>query len=203
MRGPLQAETGQSASVEVSRTQGPLSYRATFFASRIHNPVWVNQALAYVLENLPRPTTNVGMELLATWRRAPFSVTANYVYVQAREYAETAYQDVPLTPRYAFGLVGVWERENVARIGAECYYTGVQRLEANPFSTESEPYTLVGLLLERVFGPVRVFVNGENLLNFDRHISIRWFARRKALTDGGQWVRGRPLTGGTSTAEFD
>ena len=47
----------------------------------------------------------------------------------------------------------------------EWYYTGRQRLEANPLQDESEPYALFGLLVERVFGPVRLFVNGENLGN--------------------------------------
>ncbi len=165
LRGPLQAETGQSASIDVSRTDGPLSYTATLFASRIHDPVWVNRVSAYTLENLPRPTTNVGSELLATWRRPPLSVTTNYIYVRAREFEEGAYDDVPLTPRHAFGLVGMWEREDAGRVGAEWYYTGRQRLEATPFRDASEPYMLVGLLAERVFGSVRLFVNGENLTN--------------------------------------
>jgi outer membrane receptor for ferrienterochelin and colicins len=43
------------------------------------------------------------------------------------------------------------------------YYTGVQRLEANPYATRSEPYVIVGLLAERQFGRLRLFVNGENL----------------------------------------
>jgi iron complex outermembrane receptor protein len=166
VRGPLQAETGQSASIDVSRTSGHLSYTATLFASRIDNPVWVNRESAYRLETAPQPTTNIGTELLATWRRSPLSLTANYVYVRAREFEDTAFQDVPLTPSHALGVVGVWERDDVGRIGVECYYTGRQRLEANPFRNESEPYTLVGLLVERVFGAVRVFVNGENLTNF-------------------------------------
>ena len=38
VRGPLQAETGDSASFDVTRTMGPLSATATLFASRIHEP---------------------------------------------------------------------------------------------------------------------------------------------------------------------
>jgi iron complex outermembrane receptor protein len=186
VHGPLQAETGRSASVDVSRTKGPLSYTATFFASRIDHPVWVNRVSAYVLENAAQPTTNVGTELLATWRQAPFSVTANYVYVHARQFEETTFEDVPLTPQHAFGIVGVWERENVARVGVECYYTGRQRLEANPFRSESEHYTLVGLLVERVFGPVRVFLNGENLTNF-RQTQIDPLLRPTQGVDG-RWT---------------
>lgn len=173
--GTLRAETGRSASIDVTHSSGPLSYTATVFASRIANPEWVNRETAYTLESAAQPTTNVGTELLATWRRAPLSITANYVFVHARDFEDTAFYDVPLTPRHAVGLVGVWEREDAWRIGLESYYTGRQRLEANPYRSESAPYTLVGALVERVIGAVRVFVNGENLTNvrqtqFDRLI---------------------------------
>jgi iron complex outermembrane receptor protein len=43
------------------------------------------------------------------------------------------------------------------------YYTGRQRLEVNPYADESRPYVSVGLLAERWFGPVRLFLNAENL----------------------------------------
>jgi outer membrane receptor for ferrienterochelin and colicins len=162
---PLRAETGQSGSVDVTRTDGPLSYTATFFASRVRNPVRVERVDAYVLANEPQPTTNTGIELLATWRRAPFTVTANYAFVRSRESEGSAFNDVPLTPKHAAGVVGMWEREGVGRVGLEWYYTGRQRLEANPFRDESEPYVLFGLLVEKAVGPVRLFVNGENLGN--------------------------------------
>lgn len=166
IRGPLQAETGQGLSFDLTRTDGPLSYTATVFASRICNPLFVERTSAYMVANQPFASTNVGTELLATWRRAPLSFTANYGFVSAREFEETAFADVPLTPRHSLTLLGTWEREGVGRIGVEWFYVGRQRLEANPFRSESVPYTLVGLLAERVIGKVRLFVNGENLMNF-------------------------------------
>jgi outer membrane receptor for ferrienterochelin and colicins len=57
----------------------------------------------------------------------------------------------------------MWEPEDVGRVGVELYYTGTQRLEENPYATASEPYVIVGLLAERQFGRLRVFINGENL----------------------------------------
>jgi hypothetical protein len=48
-------------------------------------------------------------------------------------------------------------------VGIEWYYSGRQALEENPFRAASEPYVIVGLLAERHFGRVRLFVNGENL----------------------------------------
>ena len=56
----------------------------------------------------------------------------------------------------------MWEKPK-GRIGVESYYTGRQRLEQNPYRSESKPYILFGFLVERKFGPVRLFLNAENL----------------------------------------
>jgi iron complex outermembrane receptor protein len=66
IRGPLRAETGQSLSFDLTRTDGPLSYTATVFASRIRNPIFVDRTLTYVLADQPFASTNMGAELLAT-----------------------------------------------------------------------------------------------------------------------------------------
>lgn len=160
---PLEAERGLSASFDLSRTDGPLSYTATLFASRIDDPMHVERSPSYVLSTLPDPTTNVGLELLGTLRRSPFSVTATYTYVRARETIDAVEENVPLTPRHSAGIVGMWEKEDVGRVGIEWYYTGRQSLEENPYRAVSEPYVILGLLAEKPFGRLRLFVNGENL----------------------------------------
>ena len=165
VRGPLKAETGDSASFDVTRTLGALSATATLFASRIHDPLFVERTTAYVLANQPFASSNVGAELLATWRKAPLSLTAVYGFVRAREFESTTFEDVPLTPRNSVTLLGGVEDEDVGRFVVECFYTGRQRLEANPFRDESVPFTTIGLLAERAFGKVRVFVNVEDLNN--------------------------------------
>jgi outer membrane receptor for ferrienterochelin and colicins len=59
---PLKAERGQSASFDFGRTDGPVTYTATLFKSRIRNPVKVDVTDAYVMTNLPEPTTNLDAE---------------------------------------------------------------------------------------------------------------------------------------------
>jgi iron complex outermembrane receptor protein len=202
---PLRAEKGRSGSFDVTRTAGPLSFTATFCTSRIEAPVHVRRDDAFVLENLDHPTTNAGVELLATLRREPFSVTATYAYVRARETVDGSSTDVALTPRHSAGVVGMWEREGAGRVGVEWYYTGVQRLEANPFRTTSEPYFVVGVLAERRIGFVRVFVNGENLNGVRQ---TRWdpLIRPTRAVDG-RWtvdawapLEGRNVNGGVRVA---
>ena len=201
VRQPVDAERGLSASFDLSRTDGPLSYTATVFASRINDPLHVERSPAFVLGTLPDPTTNVGLELLGTWRKTPFSLTATYTYVRARETVSEVQQDVPLTPRHSAGVVGMWEAENVGRLGIEWYYTGRQRLEENPYRTVSQPYLIVGLLAEKQFGRIRLFINGENLTGVRQ---TRWDPLlRPAQATDGRWtvdawapLEGRNVNGG-------
>ena len=126
------------------------------------------------------------MELRGTVRKAPFSATASYTYVRAREWTGGVRADVPLTPRQSFGLVGMWEKADVGRIGIECYYTGRQRLEENPYRSGSEPYMMVGFLGEKKVGPLRLFLNAENLANVRQ---TRWdpLLRPSRAVDG-RWT---------------
>lgn len=196
---PLEAERGLSASFDLSRTDGPLSYTATVFASRIVDSAHVSDA--FVLGNLQDPTTNVGLELLATLRSEPYALTGTYTYVRARETVDGVEGDVPLTPRHSAGVVAMWEVEDVGRVGVEWYYTGRQALEENPYRLVSEPYMIVGLLGERQFGRIRLFINGENLTGVRQ---TRWdpLLRPTRATDG-RWtvdawapLEGRTINGG-------
>jgi outer membrane receptor for ferrienterochelin and colicins len=159
---PLEAERGRSRSLDLTRVQGPLTLTATLFRYEVHDPAVVDRA-TYTLATLAEPTINTGLETVATIRRPPFSVTGTYAYVHSREGVGADRADIPLTPRHSAGLVGMWENEQRGRVGVEAYFTGVQRLEDNPYRSRSEPYVLFGGLVERRFGRVRLFVNAENL----------------------------------------
>ena len=200
MDGPLQPERGQSLSIDLTRTHGPVSLTATFFRSRIAHPIKVDRP-TYVLQNLVESTTNTGLELLGLVRRSPLAITASYTYVRSRETEGGATQDVELTPRHSVGLVGMWENED-GRVGIEWYFTGRQRLEDNPYRKTSEPYHIVGVLVERRIGRFRLFVNGENLTDTRQ---TRWddpFLRPERAADG-RWtvdawapLDGRVINGG-------
>jgi iron complex outermembrane receptor protein len=198
---PLVAERGRSASVDLSRKIGPVYYTVTLFDSRVTHPINVERGGLYQLVNLSEPTHNVGAEFLGTLRKAVFSATLSYTYVHSRQFEFGERVDTPLTPRHSFGLVGMWEKEKAGRIGVESYYTGAQRLEDNPFRTESKSYVLFGFLAEHPMGPFKLFVNVENLTNVRQ---TRWdpLLRPDRATDG-RWtvdawapLDGRVLNGG-------
>ncbi|HZT69411.1 MAG TPA: TonB-dependent receptor [Terriglobia bacterium] len=202
LSAPLQEERGRTASVDVTRVFGAISVTGTLFASNIDYPVYVDRGATYAIFNLPGPTKNRGVEVLATWRKAPFSATASYTYVRSSELEPAGRAEVPLTPRHNLGLVGMWEKEGVTRVGLECYYTGQQRLEYNPYRNESEPYVIVGAMAEhKVATHVKLFLNLENLTNVRQ---TRWdpllLTRRES---DGRWtvdawapLDGRVINGG-------
>jgi len=95
----------------------------------------------------------------------------------------------------------MWEREGRGRAGLEVYFTGQQRLEDNPYRSESVPYVLFGGLVERRIGRVRVFVNAENLGNV-RQTNWESIIRPTRAVDG-RWtvdawapLDGRVINGG-------
>jgi outer membrane receptor for ferrienterochelin and colicins len=140
-----------------------LSATLTAFHSRVVDPVEVERTDTYVLGNLPDPTTNDGLEAVAIWKTPDVSFVANYAFVRSREDTGATRAEVPLTPRHSVGLDAAWELGDVWRFGAEWYYTGRQRLDANPYRNESAPYHVFGLLASRRVGRALLFINGENL----------------------------------------
>jgi outer membrane receptor for ferrienterochelin and colicins len=192
---PLEPERGRSASADVTYATATGSGTVTVFHSRVRDSIEVERTSEYTLRNADEPTTNAGVELLGTWKRSPFSMTATYTYVRALDRRGGIQHEVPLTPRHSAGLVGVWEQPDSGRIGLEWYFTGRQRLEANPFRNESRSYMVVGALIERRIGTARVFVNGENLGNVrqttwdplirpSRGVDGRWTVDAWAPLDG-------------------
>ena len=162
VKSPLKAERGRSASLDITRAQGPLTLTGTLFRYNVRDPAVVDRA-TYTLSTLSSPTIDAGVEAVATFRHAPFSATATYTYVHSREGVGSDRGDIPLTPRHSAGLVAMWESEARGRAGVEAYFTGTQRLEDNPYRSLSVAYVLFGGLVERRIGRVRLFVNAENL----------------------------------------
>jgi len=183
---PLKAERGRSASFDITRASGPLSATLTLFHSRIDDPLEAERTDRYALRTLAEPTTNAGVEALGVWKSEGFSLVANYAYVRSRETVEEGLVDVPLTPRHSVGLDAAWEWEGKGRLGVEWFYTGTQRLEANPYRTESRPYSVFGVLATRQIGRVLLFLNGENLTDVRQ---TRWDPLvRPARGVDGRWT---------------
>jgi iron complex outermembrane receptor protein len=148
-----------------------------------------------------------GTELLARIEREPIHLTATHVYTRSTEIdpGGGSRREVPLTPRHTVGIVGAWEDEDWGRAGFEVYYTGRQELEDNPYRARSDPYFVLGFLVERRIGPVRAFLNAENLLD-TRQTGYDPLVRPSQTPDG-RWItdvwaplEGRAFNGGVRVA---
>ena len=186
----LEAETAQTASLDLGYASGPWETNLTLFGSDIDDAVRVQAVAAdrVRLINTAGVTRTRGIEALARWRKGPFVVTGSYLYVDATEpdNAGTGRRAVPLTPRHSAGFVAMWEDHDRGRIGFEAYYTGEQPLEGNPYRAEGSDYWELGLLGEIVMGRYRLFLNLENLLDVrqsDEHPLVR-----PARTPDGRWT---------------
>jgi outer membrane receptor for ferrienterochelin and colicins len=165
----VSAERARSASVDLGRHIGHVDLNGTLFGSEVRDPLLLRRLGDGTVElfNAAEPTRTWGTDLLARFHEEPFHLTASYTYTRSTEPDPQSgvRRAVPLTPRHAAGMVGMWEAEEVGRAGVELYYVGRQELEENPYRTESRPSLILGFLVERRFGPARLFLNAENLLD--------------------------------------
>ena len=170
------------------------------------DPIEVDRDAAFVLRNLPSPVTNTGVELLGTWRRAPFSATATYTFVRALERPDGVEIQCAADPtpqrrtRRHVGARGHGTRSDSSGITPAS--SGSRRIRIR---TESKPYMVFGALVERRFGRYRLFVNGENLADVrqtdwdplirpTRGVDGRWTVDAWAPLDG------RNINGGVRIA---
>jgi iron complex outermembrane receptor protein len=164
--GDIKAEHALSSSADIGWKKKWLELNGTLFTSRIRNAVGLSENNEIL--NATQPTRTVGTDVLARVLFGEFNVVLGHTYIRSTEIdLDTGNRRlVPLTPKQTATFDFLWEQEGKGRIGLEGYYTGEQQLDHNPYRTHSIPYWVFGVLLERRFGAVRVFANGENLADF-------------------------------------
>ena len=201
----LEAERALGAMLDVGRSIGGWELNATLFGSRVKNPLVVRPdgSGSLRLSNAGDPVRTWGTELLARYHGGPIHLTATHVHTRSTEADPdgAGRREVPLTPRHTVGVVGAWESEGRGRVGAEIYFTGRQSLEENPYRLASEPHWILGFLVERRFGPARVFLNLENVLDTRQTAYERLVLPSRTLE--GEWItdvwaplEGRAINGG-------
>ncbi len=199
IRDDLDIERAWAASADVSRRFGAFEITATGFASRVSEPVMPVDVAPeqFALLNVSEPAWVWGAEAIGRYRAEGGSVAATYSWTRATELDPDrgGRRETPLTPRHAATLTAIREGERWGRIGVEAYFTGRQGLDADPYRQASRSYVLVGVLGERRFGRLRLFVNAENLGNVrqttyaplvrpDRRPDGRWTVDAWAPLDG-------------------
>ena len=198
-------ERARNAMVDVGREFGPVEVNASAFASRIDDALQTVRVGDGTLRiaNADGPVNTWGTEIFAALRTGPWRLIGSHTWLRSTEPKPNGDQrrEVPLTPRHAVGAVGAYEREGWGRIGLEAYYTGRQELEEDPYRTQSAGHFIIGLLIDRRFGPFRVFLNAENILD-TRQTEYDPLLRPTRTMDG-RWItdvwaplEGRAFNGG-------
>jgi outer membrane receptor for ferrienterochelin and colicins len=196
----LRAERAWSASGDLGWKSEGFEWNATVFGSVIRHPVVLSDL---DIVNLAGATRTMGTEFLARYRHGRFNFVATHTYTHSTELDPgTGARDwVALTPRHTGGFDAMWEDKDKGRVGFEVYYTGRQRLEDNPYRLSSIPYFVFGILVERRFGPLRAFINAENIGDF-RQTRHERLLLPQPLIDGRRsvdaWapIDGRAVNGG-------
>lgn len=168
-------ESAQTASVDFTYTYDNIETSLTLFGANIDNVTGL-EAFASGKDGIKDSVRLVntvgeskirGSELLLRYYWQDIKLTASYLYLDATELAldGTQRREIALTPKHSAGFVAMWEQHGNFRAGFEAYYTGVQRLNDNPFADYSTPYWHLGLMGEITVGNFSWFINLENLLD--------------------------------------
>ena len=159
IQGPIDRESADSVSADFTHTTAASVVSAAVFHTQVNHPATIDRA-TFTLHTESDPIVANGVELLGTFRHGPFAATGTYVLLKARERGDV---ELALTPRHSGGVIASATTKGGGRFGVQVLYTGVQRLDANPYRTTSEPYSVVNLLGQYPFGRWRVFANAENV----------------------------------------
>jgi iron complex outermembrane receptor protein len=184
-------ERAYSGMVDLGRTFGPVEFNASAFASTIRDPIQTirNADGTLTIENASHGSVDTwGTELFGALRTGPWRLIGSYAYLRSEEPTPgaDARREVPLTPRHSVGVVGAYEKEDWGRIGVEGYYVGEQNLDDDPYRDISRPHVILGLLVDKRFGPLRVFANFENFLD-TRQTRFDPLLRPEQTPDG-RWI---------------
>ncbi len=85
-----------------------------------------------------------------------------YTYIFAQNHFSNSTGEFALTPKHRLGIVLIFEEHDNYRVGFEAYYTGKQFLSTGERTTD---FWVTGLMLEKKFGFLSLFLNFENFLD--------------------------------------
>ena len=171
----LQEEQAQTASLDVTYRFEDIETSLTLFGSNVENVTRLeaingdtgSSASSVRLVNAEGESKIRGSEVLLRYYWNDLKLTASYLYLDATEQTPNAQgrRELALTPQHSAGFVAMWEQHGKFMVGFEAYYTGVQRVDDNPYITHTKPYWHLGLLGQITTGRYSWFLNLENLLD--------------------------------------
>ena len=142
-----------------------VSLNQLFFVTQLNHMLHLGKESGspyFKIANAESPALNRGAEtnLKLSWQ--DFSLYANYAYIYSQIDLADGKKQRPLTPRHNFGAALMYEKEEVWRIGLECYYVGSQiRYDGS----DTSDFWMAGFMVMREFERLSLFINFENFTN--------------------------------------
>lgn len=138
-----------------------LSVNHLFFYTRLNRPLIMITApggdISFINSTGHLDTEGMETNLRLIYR--DFKLFVGYTYTDANTHFETK-EWMPLTARHRLNNVLMYEKENKWKIGAEAYYFSRQQLNDGTFG---KPYWITGLMIEKIWKALSVFINFENI----------------------------------------
>ena len=132
-----------------------------FFYTRLNHTLLMRPTAEgyYRMENIDGHTDTRGWETNVKLDWHDFHYYFGYTFTYARNEEYGRHYENPLTPRHRLNNILMYERENAWRIGLEAYYYSPQKLSDG---LTGRSYWLCGLLIEKIWEHLNVYVNFEN-----------------------------------------
>lgn len=133
-----------------------------FFYTRINNATVLQSTdfSSYEFSNTSKPVSSIGFETNAKLIfKENFKFFLGYTFTYAKAGYLPGSQALPLLPKSKLNLALVYEKEKDFKIGLEGYFTDHQYLYNG---TQTPTFWEFGLMAEKIFNKISVFINAEN-----------------------------------------
>ena len=132
-----------------------------FFYTYIDNPLLMKSAGngLFRMENIGGHIDTKGTETNVKLGYKDFHLFLGYTFTDARTHDGGRPHRNYLTPRHRVNAILMYEVEDKWRVGLESYYYSKQELSDG---REGKPYTMFGLMVEKIWERFSVFANFEN-----------------------------------------
>lgn len=139
-----------------------ISLNHLFFYTRLNHPLVLVAATGNKLQfqNATENLDTKGMETNLRLVYGSFKLFVGYTNTDARTHVTNRREWLPLTARHRLNNVLMYEIENKLKLGVEAYHFSRQRLNDG---TLGQPYWLAGIMGERLWKKLSLFVNFENI----------------------------------------
>jgi len=141
-----------------------LNLNHLFYYTYLNNPLILKTVSSnlFQLQNIDGYIDSRGIETNAKLGYDHFKLFLGYTFTDTKLTENNITSENPLTPKHRINSVLMYEKHDDIRIGLEGYYYSPQQLSDG---TSGRSYWLMGLMVEKMWEGLSVFINFENILD--------------------------------------